>query len=76
MLAAYKGLETLKAGRRGCESVGIPDQWVLAGHIVVDWPRGQHGPVRRRPIADVVFRNRWDAEHSDITYGRGARPRD
>jgi len=57
------------------EAVGIPDEWFLAGHIVVGWPRGHHGPVRRRPLTDVVFRNRWDPERADITYGRGARPR-
>jgi len=53
----------------------VPDGWVLAGHIVVGWPRGHHGPVRRRPITDVVFRDRWDPERADVTYGRGARPR-
>lgn len=56
------------------EAVGVPEEWILAGHIVVGWPRGRHGPVRRRPMADVVFRDRWDPERADITYGRGARP--
>lgn len=67
--ASYDGEMVLR------EAVGIPDEWFLAGHIVVGWPRGVHGPVRRRPIADVVFRNRWDPEHADIVYGGGARPR-
>lgn len=67
--ASYGGEQILR------EAVGIPDQWFLAGHVVVGWPRGSHGPVRRRPLADVVFRDRWDPERSDITYGRGARPR-
>ena len=67
--ASYAGEQVLR------ESVGIPDEWFLAGHIVVGWPRGRHGPVRRRPLSDVVFRNRWDPEHADITFGRGARPR-
>ncbi|AMO63794.1 nitroreductase [Mycolicibacterium phlei] len=57
------------------EAVGVPDEWVLAGHIVVGWPRGQHGPVRRRPISEVVFRNHWDPERADIIYGAGARKR-
>lgn len=57
------------------ESIGVPDEWFLAGHIVVGWPRGRHGAVRRRPISDVVFRDRWDPERADVTYGRGARPR-
>ena len=56
------------------EAIGIRDEWVLAGHVVVGWPRGRHGPVRRRPVSDVVFRNRWDPERADIIYGPGARP--
>lgn len=67
--ASYGGEQALR------EAVGIPDEWFLAGHVVVGWPRGRHGPVRRRPLSDVVFRNHWDPERADITYGRGARPR-
>lgn len=67
--ASYSGEPVLR------ESVGIPDEWLLAGHIVIGWPRGHHGPVRRRPIADVVFRNLWDPEHADIVYGKGTRPK-
>ncbi|RWA18853.1 nitroreductase [Mycolicibacterium elephantis DSM 44368] len=66
--ASYEGEKVLR------EAVGVPDEWFLAGHVVVGWPRGQHGPVRRRPLGDVVFRDRWDPERADITYGRGARP--
>ncbi|MGE2690500.1 nitroreductase family protein [Mycolicibacterium pulveris] len=66
--ASYDGEKVLR------EAVGVPDEWFLAGHVVVGWPRGHHGPVRRRPVADVVFRDRWDSQRADITYGRGARP--
>jgi nitroreductase len=66
--ASYDGEGVLR------EAVGVPDKWFLAGHVVVGWPRGHHGPVRRRPIADVVFRNRWDPSRADIVYGSGARP--
>jgi nitroreductase len=66
--ASYAGEKVIR------ESVGIPDDWFIAGHLVIGWPRGHHGPVRRRPIADVVFRNRWDTEHADIVHGRGTRP--
>lgn len=65
--ASYGGEKALR------EAVGVPDEWVLAGHVVVGWPRGRHGPVRRRPLSDVVFRNRWDAGRSDIIHGAGAR---
>ena len=67
--ASYGGEQLLR------EAVGVPDEWALAGHIVVGWPRGHHGPVRRRSISEVVFRNHWDPEHGDILYGAGARPK-
>lgn len=66
--ASYAGEAVIR------ESVGIPGDWFIAGHIVIGWPRGHHGPVRRRPVADVVFRNRWDPEHADIVHGKGTRP--
>lgn len=53
--ASYGGEALLR------EAVGIPDDWLLAGHVVLGWPRGHHGPVRRRPLADVVYLDRWDA---------------
>lgn len=43
------------------EAVGIPDDWLLAGHVVVGWPRGSHGPVRRRAAAEVTNLDHWDA---------------
>jgi nitroreductase len=52
--ASYGGERLLR------EAVGVPDDWMLAGHIVVGWPRGRHGPVRRRPLAEVVNLDRWD----------------
>lgn len=48
------------------EAVEVPDDWMLAGHVVVGWPRGRHGPVRRRPLADVVFLDRWDLSADEI----------
>lgn len=48
------------------EAVGVPEDWMLAGHVVVGWPRGQHGPVRRRPVADVTFLDRWDSPASEV----------
>jgi nitroreductase len=43
------------------EAVGVPDDWMVAGHVVVGWPRGRHGAVRRRPLSEVVFLDRWHA---------------
>jgi nitroreductase len=52
--ASYDGEALLR------EAVGVPDDWMLAGHVVVGWPQGSHGPVRRRPLRDVVALDHWD----------------
>ncbi|PJE07104.1 MAG: nitroreductase [Mycobacterium sp.] len=52
--ASYGGEKLLR------EAVGVPDNWMLAGHIVVGWPKGRHGPVRRRPLAHAVNLDHWD----------------
>src|ERR1700722_13519728 len=63
--ASYGGEELLRA------AVGVPDDWMLAGHVVVGWPRGNHGLVRRHPLAEVVSLDHWDGPASGIA-GRGA----
>jgi nitroreductase len=42
------------------DAVGVPDGWMLAGHVVVGWPRGRHGPLRRRPYEQTVSYDYWD----------------
>ncbi|MET0899429.1 MAG: nitroreductase family protein [Mycobacterium sp.] len=42
------------------DAVGVPDDWMLAGHVVVGWPRGRHGPLRRRPFEQTVSVDYWD----------------
>ena len=58
--ASYGGEALLR------ETIGVPDDWLLAGHVVVGWPRGNHGPVRRRPLSQVVALDRWDQVSEDI----------
>lgn len=58
--ASYSGEPLLR------EVVGVPDDWMLAGHVVVGWPRGNHGPLRRRPAADVVCLDRWDQPATEL----------
>jgi nitroreductase len=65
--ASYGGEALLRA------AVGVPDDWMLAGHVVVGWPRGKHGPVRRRPLDQVVFLDRWDVAAPAIA-GDGREP--
>lgn len=56
--ASYGGERLLR------EAVGVPDDWMLAGHIVVGWPKGRHGPVRRRPLAQAVNLDHWGEPYS------------
>lgn len=59
--ASYGGETLLR------DAVGVPEDWMLAGHVVVGWPRGNHGPVRRRPLSEVTFLDHWDAPASGLT---------
>ena len=38
----------------------IPDGVFIAGCITLGKPEGGHGPVRRRPMTEVVFEDEWD----------------
>jgi nitroreductase len=58
--ASYGGEALLR------DAVGVPDDWMLAGHIVVGWPRGRHGPLRRRPVDDVVYVDHWGTTAAGI----------
>ena len=42
--------------------LGIPDEAVLAATITLGVPEGRHGPVRRLPLAEVVYDDRWGAQ--------------
>lgn len=41
------------------EVLGIPGDVFLAATITLGRPVGRHGPVRRRPLAELVFEDRW-----------------
>ncbi|MCW2622914.1 MAG: nitroreductase [Frankiales bacterium] len=41
-------------------AVGVPEEWHLAGLVVAGWPKGTHGPVRRKPVAQVTRLDTWD----------------
>jgi nitroreductase len=41
------------------EVLGVPDDVGLAATIALGRPIGGHGPVRRRPLAHIVFDDRW-----------------
>lgn len=39
--------------------LGVPEGVFLAATITIGHPRGGHGPVRRRPMAELVFGEEW-----------------
>ena len=39
--------------------LGIPDGVVLCATITLGRPVGQHGPVRRRPLPELVYGEKW-----------------
>lgn len=40
--------------------LGIPDEVALSACITLGRPMGRHGPVRRTPIGQLTFDDRWD----------------
>ncbi len=41
--------------------LGIPDNIDIAATIPMGRPMGGHGPVRRRPMSELVFEDSWDS---------------
>jgi nitroreductase len=39
--------------------LGIPEEVVIAGTITLGRPQGGHGPVRRRPLGELVYEESW-----------------
>jgi hypothetical protein len=42
----------------------IPEHVFVAATIALGRPAGRHGPVRRRPLREVVFEDRWGSSPS------------
>ena len=40
--------------------LGIPDDVLMAATIPLGRPEGHHGPVRRRPLRELVYEDRWE----------------
>jgi len=43
------------------ELLAIPDGVALSATIALGKPEGHHGPVRRRPLAELVYDGEWDS---------------
>ena len=55
------------------ELLGLPEEVALAATIALGKPEGHHGPVRRAPLADVVFEDRWGASATWASDPEGTR---
>jgi nitroreductase len=58
----YGGVLTMWHGMvedRLREVLGIPEEVAIAGTITLGRPQGRHGPVRRRPLGELVFDDAW-----------------
>ena len=42
------------------ELLGIPEDVFVAATISIGRPAGHHGPVRRRPVAELVYEDGWE----------------
>jgi nitroreductase len=40
--------------------LGLPDEVAMHATISLGHPEGSHGPVRRRPMAELVYEDRWN----------------
>ena len=40
--------------------LGIPDDVLIAATVPVGYAAVSTGPVRRRPVGEVLYRNRWE----------------
>jgi len=41
------------------EFLALPDEVAIAATITLGRPAGSHGPVRRRPMAELVYGDTW-----------------
>ncbi len=46
------------------ELLGVPADAVIHATITLGHPEGRHGPVRRRPLAELVYEDSWGASPS------------
>ena len=61
--------------------LAIPDEAVISATITLGRPQGRHGPVRRRPLSELVYDDEWGSEAPwaldppDARFNRGGPPR-
>jgi nitroreductase len=55
------------------ELLGIPDDVLVAAAITLGRPQGHHGPVRRRPLEELVYSDAWGGSAPFATDPPGTR---
>ncbi|MEM8903733.1 MAG: nitroreductase family protein [Actinomycetota bacterium] len=55
------------------EVLGVPEGVGLMATVVIGRPQGGHGPVRRRPLDEVVYEDRWEGAADWATEPSGTR---
>ena len=62
------------------DELSIPENVALSACITLGRPRGSHGPVRRRPLRELTFHDRWGdvpdwaVDPPDSRFTNGRRP--
>jgi len=41
------------------DRLGIPAEWASPAMIPIGWPADRHGPIRRRPVVEIIHLERW-----------------
>jgi nitroreductase len=49
--------------------LGVPDDVALSACITLGRPMGRHGPVRRRPVGEITYDDRWGEAADWATVG-------
>jgi nitroreductase len=49
--------------------LGVPDDVALSACITLGLPVGRHGPVRRRPVGEITYDDRWGEAADWATVG-------
>lgn len=70
----YGGVMTtwhMPAAKQLAEIIGLPDDYLIPAVIPLGRPQGNHGPVRRRPLSELVFEDTWGQEAPWLTEPTG-----
>lgn len=55
------------------EVLGIPDDVAISATITLGRPQGHHGPVRRRPVGELVYDDAWEEPATWVQDAPGTR---